>query len=783
MLKHPCILPVLAVGAWSHTHRLAHFLLSLLGALVTLSLHPSGVDDRERCLVYPRASGSLDYHLACRGGSKPLTVMQRLLVAKGCASALAAMHAAGRVHRDVKSANILLARGTLAPLLADAGISRTLAGSQAVSTRTIKGTFGYLCPHYKSSGELRPASDVYAYGVVLLELLSSRPSWSRARGGAAQAGRSPPPRALVDDLRPSLATGGAAVPDASLPWPPLLARALVRLASRCVAPSPEARPSAAEAAAELAALVPVGEPVDAAEAPAEATAAEPPHEPSPASLAQPWGDAALCLACGEAPRLRRGPDALCAACSGQSPDGEDSCDWASPAGRRPCSDGDLDSALGSGGGARLRLSDYSGPVDAIGGLWEAAADGVTGWLAELGKGKWREGERRDAPPAGDPRVADVAAAALPPPDAGEACARAASLRPLRDLLCSRAPAAAEVGAAVISILAMEAGQHTALADAGCLPPLAALLRSRHGGARKRAAGALANLLSTPQLGEAAVAVGVARGCADMLRSGGGAAAAAARLARNLAACGPACAAALGDSGAAPPLVALLTVPGSRAAAAAALANLRPQARGEGAEWAAALAAAPALLGASGGEEAARERAAGAALVGSLSRRSPAELAPAATMLLAMLAGSGGGGERAAAAAALCNLASAGALSAAEVTRVETVQALAACLGAEEAPLRAAAAGLACNLALRARGGEAAALAPLAQPLAAAGGEAAARALCALARAGSAEAAALCDAGAQAAPAAEEEAELLFLLARAAGRASEGADERGACAVQ
>jgi len=712
--------------------------------------------------------------------------MQRLLVAQGCASALAAMHAAGRVHRDVKSANILLARGTLAPLLADAGISRTLAGSQAVSTRTIKGTFGYLCPHYKSSGELRPASDVYAYGVVLLELLSSLPSWSRARG-AAQAGRAPPPRALVDDLRPALATGGAAVPDASLSWPPPLARALVRLASRCVAPSPEARPSAAEAAAELSALVPVGEPADAAEAPAEAAAAEPPHEPphepSPASLAQPWGDAALCLACGEAPRLRRGPDALCAACSGQSPAGEDSCDWASPAGRRPCSDGDLDSALGSGGGARLRLSDYSGPVDAISGLWEAAADGVTGWLAELGKGRGREGERRDAPPAGGARVADVAAAALPPPpDAGEACARAASLRPLRDLLCSRAPAAAEVGAAVVSILAMEAGQHTALADAGCLPPLAALLRSRHGAARKRAAGALANLLSTPQLGEAAVAVGVARGCADMLRSGGGAAAAAARLARNLAACGPACAAALGDSGAALPLVVLLTVPGSRAAAAAALANLRPQARGEGAEWAAALAAAPALLGASGGEEAARERAAGAALVGSLSRRSPAELAPAATMLLAMLAGSGGGGERAAAAAALCNLASTGALSAAEATRVETVWALAACLGAEEAPLRAAAAGLACNLALRARGGEAAALAPLAQPLAAAGGEAAARALRALARAGSAEAAALCEAGAQAAPAAGEEAELAYLLAGPAERAS-GGQERGACAVQ
>ncbi len=66
-------------------------------------------------------------------------------------------------------------RSRAAPQLADMGIARGLApeATHAV-TRNIKGTLGYLDPAYHSTGELRASSDLYSFGVVLLELLTSQ---------------------------------------------------------------------------------------------------------------------------------------------------------------------------------------------------------------------------------------------------------------------------------------------------------------------------------------------------------------------------------------------------------------------------------------------------------------------------------------------------------------------------------------------------------------------------------------------------------------------------------
>jgi hypothetical protein len=95
------------------------------------------------------------------------------------ADALAATHAAGIVHRDVKPANILLASDGLPgrPLrakLADFGIARIVDSSRLTTTGVIIGTATYLSPEQALGNDIGPAADVYALGIVLIEALTGR---------------------------------------------------------------------------------------------------------------------------------------------------------------------------------------------------------------------------------------------------------------------------------------------------------------------------------------------------------------------------------------------------------------------------------------------------------------------------------------------------------------------------------------------------------------------------------------------------------------------------------
>ncbi|KAK7348636.1 hypothetical protein VNO80_23223 [Phaseolus coccineus] len=143
------------------------YLVSLVGYCVS---------EQQRILIYEYVpNGTLHHHL--HGRAMPvLDWCKRLKIAIGAAKGLAYLHedcSQKIIHRDIKSANILLDDAFEAKV-ADFGLARLSdAANTHVSTR-VMGTFGYMAPEYATSGKLTDRSDVYSFGVVLLELVTGR---------------------------------------------------------------------------------------------------------------------------------------------------------------------------------------------------------------------------------------------------------------------------------------------------------------------------------------------------------------------------------------------------------------------------------------------------------------------------------------------------------------------------------------------------------------------------------------------------------------------------------
>lgn len=204
-----------------------------------------GEDDGRPFIAMEYVEGETLADLVVRRGRLPAAEAASLGM-QACAG-LAAAHAAGLVHRDVKPQNLLLgADGVLK--LGDFGIAAGHEGTQLTLAGTVLGTAGYLAPEQARGEQVTAAADIYAVGAVLYELLTGEPS--RTAGSLAELG-------AADGFRP---------PDLAERVPDVPAE-LVAAVTACLAFRPEVRPPSAAALARR--LAPVASEADTLSLPAD----------------------------------------------------------------------------------------------------------------------------------------------------------------------------------------------------------------------------------------------------------------------------------------------------------------------------------------------------------------------------------------------------------------------------------------------------------------------------------------------------------------------------------
>jgi serine/threonine protein kinase len=173
------------------------------------------------------------------GPVSPLTWDIRMKIILGTAKGLMYLHEGLEpkvVHRDVKSSNILLDKHWNAKL-SDFGLAKLLGSERSYVTTRVMGTFGYVAPEYAGTGMLNETSDVYSFGILIMEIISGRVP--------VDYNRPPGEVNLVEWLKTMVAERKAEeVVDpkmAEKPSPKILKRALL-VALRCVDPDANKRP-------------------------------------------------------------------------------------------------------------------------------------------------------------------------------------------------------------------------------------------------------------------------------------------------------------------------------------------------------------------------------------------------------------------------------------------------------------------------------------------------------------------------------------------------------------
>lgn len=162
----------------------------------------------------------------------PMTPRFAMRVCAEIAAALAAAHAEGIVHRDVKPANVMLAPS--GAKVVDFGIAAAIApGRSGEVDFEVLGTPAYLAPERLIDDVVEPASDVYALGIILYQLLADRSPWT-------------------SENTTQMLTAHIYIDPTPLEPAPGVPDYVTELCNRCLSKDPSMRPSAREAAAVLA---------------------------------------------------------------------------------------------------------------------------------------------------------------------------------------------------------------------------------------------------------------------------------------------------------------------------------------------------------------------------------------------------------------------------------------------------------------------------------------------------------------------------------------------------
>ncbi|CAN4112628.1 unnamed protein product [Withania somnifera] len=208
-------------------------------------------EDKELLLVYEfMQKGSLENHLFGRGSSvQPLPWNIRLQILIGAARGLAYLHTSEKqvIYRDFKASNILL-DGSYNAKISDFGLAKFgPSASQSHVTTRVMGTYGYAAPEYVQTGHLYVKSDVYGFGVVLVEMLTGLRTLDTNRPSNQHN--------LVEWIKPHLSDRRKLKDkmDSRLEgrYPSRAAVQIAQLALSCLGPEPKTRPSMKEVVEKL----------------------------------------------------------------------------------------------------------------------------------------------------------------------------------------------------------------------------------------------------------------------------------------------------------------------------------------------------------------------------------------------------------------------------------------------------------------------------------------------------------------------------------------------------
>ncbi|XP_060676090.1 G-type lectin S-receptor-like serine/threonine-protein kinase At4g27290 isoform X2 [Ziziphus jujuba] len=136
------------------------------------------IQEEERMLIYEyMPNASLDHFIFDNARRKILGWEKEFDIIMGIARGLLYLHRDSKlqiIHRDLKASNILL-DGNLNPKISDFGLARIFEGDEKETrTKRVVGTYGYMSPEYAIDGKFSVKSDVFSFGVLLLEILSGK---------------------------------------------------------------------------------------------------------------------------------------------------------------------------------------------------------------------------------------------------------------------------------------------------------------------------------------------------------------------------------------------------------------------------------------------------------------------------------------------------------------------------------------------------------------------------------------------------------------------------------